>query len=227
MRSPAPLLAAGAALALAAAAAVVPRLRAADHRDSAVLTDNPAQDIADVYSFRSPADPSRVVLAMTVSGLTPPAEATTTYFDPTILYQFKIDTNGDAVEDRVIQAYVTGTGAEQRVHFRGPVAPPATGTTTRLADVDDAAVVQISTDATARTASGDGLTVFAGVRDDPFFFDLAQFRAIVGGQATAFNDPGTDAFAGTNVLAFVVELPAAALGAASVGVWGTTSRFTE
>jgi len=49
-------------------------------------------------------------------------------------------------------------------------------------------------------------------------------RGSVGGMATSFNNPGTDAFAGTNVLAIVIELPSSMLGGTKLGVWGTTSR---
>ena len=119
-----------------------------------------------------------------------------------------------------------GTGASQRMEFFGPAAPSATGTRTRLlAQAAPTAEVRVSTGAQPVTATGGNLTVFAGLRDDPFFFDLTRFQAIVGGQATAFRNPGVDAFAGLNTLALVVELPASALGAASVGVWGTTSRL--
>ena len=68
------------------------------------------------------------------------------------------------------------------------------------------------------------MTVFAGVRDDPFFFDLVQFKKIIAGQATSFRNPGVDTFAGTNVLAIVVELPSSMLGGTKLGVWGSTSR---
>lgn len=203
-------------------------VRAADHRDSTVLTANPARDIADIYSFRSPANSSNLVLVMTVSGLIPPAEASSTFFDPDVLYQWKIDNTGDAVEDLVVQAFATGTGADQVIHFRGPVAPEITGTTSRVPDGDEVVQVAISTGATPVTASANGVTVFAGVRDDPFFFDLAQFNQIIAGNATAFNDPGTDTFAGTNVLALVFEVPIAQLGTSStLGIWGTTSQFTD
>ena len=93
-------------------------LPAADHRDSMTLTNDQAADIADVYSFRSPTNPSSIVLAMTVPGLVPPAESRT--FDEDALYQFKIDQDGDAVEDLVIQAFATGSGSSQAIHFRGP-----------------------------------------------------------------------------------------------------------
>lgn len=217
------------AVALAAAGVALARwARAADHRDSTVLTANPARDIADVYSFRSPADPDNLVLVMTVSGLIPPAEASTTFLGPDVLYQWKIDNDGDAVEDLVVQAFATGTGADQVVHFRGPVAPEVTGTTSRVPDGDELVQVALSTGDTPLTASAGGITVFAGVRDDPFFFDLGQFQQIVAGNATAFNDPGTDTFAGTNVLALVFEVPIAQLGnSPTLGIWGTTSQFTD
>jgi hypothetical protein len=199
-------------------------LPAADHRDSMTLTNDQDVDIADVYSFRSPADPSNLVLAMTVPGLVPPAE--TRSFGEDALYQFKIDNDGDAVEDLVIQAFATGSGSSQTIHLRGPAEPVTTGAVNRLLPGSDAASVQISTGATAITASGGGLTVFAGVRDDPFFFDLARFNEIRMGMATGFRDPGIDTFAGSNALAIVVELPAAMVVGASptIGVWGTASR---
>jgi hypothetical protein len=216
-----------AALALVAAAVglgIRHRLDAADHRDSTALTGDPRADIADVYAFRSPANPSNVVLVLTVAGFTPPAEASRTFFDPTVLYEWKIDNNNDAVEDLVLQAFVTGEGADQTIHFRGPARPLVTGNTSRVLQTSDAARVRISTGASANIATGGGLTVFAGVRDDPFFFDGARFGEIVRGEAASFRDPGVNTFAGTNVLALVVEMPAARLGANRVGVWGTTGR---
>src|SRR5439155_3149791 len=169
-------------------------------------------------------NPDNVVLAMTVSGFIPPSEASTTFFDPNVLYQWKIDNNGDAVEDLVIQAFVTGNGGHQVMHFRGPAAPRVTGATSRVIDGPETATVPVTNGASPIIASHNGTTVFAGVRDDPFFFDLVQFKKIIAGQATSFRDPGVDSFAGTNVLAIVVELPSALLGGTKLGVWGTTSR---
>jgi hypothetical protein len=88
----------------------------------------------------------------------------------------------------------------------------------------ETAQVRVSRGATPVTASNGGITVFAGVRDDPFFFDLTQFQAILAGQASGFRNPGVDTFAGTNVLAIVVEVPISMLGGSSLNVWGTTSR---
>ena len=71
--------------------------------------------------------------------------------------------------------------------------------------------------------SNNGIRVFAGPRDDPFFFDLTSFNAVLGGTQSAFNNPGTDTFAGTNVLSLVVEVPKNLLGSAStLNVWAET-----
>jgi len=211
-------------LAGAAAAGVARLISASDHKDSMLLAGDPAADIADVYTFRGPTNPGNTVLAMTVSGFIPPSEASTTYFDPNVLYQWKIDNNGDAVEDLVIQAFVTGTGGHQVMHFRGPVAPSEAGSTSTIVREAETATVAVSNTATPIVAARNGMTVFAGVRDDPFFFDLVQFKHIIAGEATSFRNPGIDTFAGTNVLAIVVELPSSQLGNSKLGVWGTTSR---
>src|SRR6266705_1716640 len=185
-------------LATAAAMGLTRWIKASDHKDSALLAADHAADIADLYTFRSPANPDNVVLAMTVSGFIPPSEASTTFFDPNVLYQWKIDNNGDAVEDLVIQAFVTGTGGHQVMHFRGPAAPSDIGATDRVIDGAEMATVAVSNSPTPIVASRNGMTVFAGVRDDPFFFDLVQFKHIIAGEATSFRSPGIDTFAGTN-----------------------------
>src|SRR5216117_438884 len=177
-------------LAGAVAIGVTRLIRASDHKDSMLLAGDPAADIADVYTFRSPTNPANTVLAMTVSGFIPPSEASTTFFDPNVLYQWKIDNNGDAVEDLVIQAFVTGTGGHQVMHFLGPAEPVVTGATSRVIHGPKAATVPVTNGASPIIASRNGMTVFAGVRDDPFFFDLVQFKKIIAGQATSFRDPG-------------------------------------
>ena len=214
----------GLLLATAAALGVTRWIKASDHKDSALLAADHAADIADVYTFKSPVNPDNVVLVMTVSGFIPPSEASTTFFDPNVLYQWKIDNDGDAVEDLVIQAFVTGTGGHQVMHFRGPAAPAATGTTDRVVLGPETATVGVSNGAAPIVASRGGMTVFAGVRDDPFFFDLVQFKKIIAGEATAFRNPGVDTFAGFNVLGIVAEVPSSLLGGQKLGVWGTTSR---
>src|SRR5947207_14477984 len=114
-------------LVLVAAAGLARWIKASDHKDSALLAADHAADIADVYTFRSPVNPDNVVLVMTVSGFIPPSEASTTSFDPNVLYQWKIDNHGDAVDDLVIQAFATSAGRHQVMHFLGPAEPAVTG----------------------------------------------------------------------------------------------------
>ncbi|MCI0433548.1 MAG: DUF4331 domain-containing protein [Gemmatimonadetes bacterium] len=197
---------------------------AADHRDSVALTADTKADIADVYSFRSPANPNHVVLVMTVDGLIPPSETGMHFFDPDVLYQWKIDNNGDAREDLVIQARAVGSGPGQQMRFRGPAAPSLRGAESVLLSGRDVGRVTVSRSFEPIISTDAGISVFAGLRDDPFFFDLAQFRAILAGQASGFRNPGIDSFAGTNILAIVIELPAVLLGGPDLNVWGTTSR---
>ena len=211
-------------LVAAAGLGVTRFITASDHKDSMLLAGDPAADIADMYTFRSPTNPANVVLAMTVSGFIPPSEASTTFFDPNVLYQWKIDNDGDAVEDLVIQAFVTGSGGHQVMHFRGPAKASEIGSTTRVIEGPETATVAVSNTPTPIVATRNGMTVFAGVRDDPFFFDLVQFKKIIAGEASAFRNPGVDTFAGTNVLAIVVELPSSLLGGTKLSVWGSTSR---
>lgn len=219
-----PARTAGLALLLAGVTAGALWLQAADHRDSAFLTANPGQDIADVYSFRSPANPNNLVLAMTVAGLQAPSDAGTVMFPTGVVYQFKIDTNADAVEDYVIQAYAVGAGRSQVVKFIGPARPARTGTVNTLLADAPPLLVPVSYGAEPRVQSRLGTSAFAGLRDDPFFFDLVQFQAILGGAAGGFRNPGVDTFAGTNVLALVIEFPIALLGGATqIGVWGTVN----
>ena len=213
-------------------------LTAADHEDSPLVAADQPVDMADVYTFISPTNPNNIVLAMTLSDVSPPAEIQLgrSVFDPRVLYQFKIDTNGDAVEDLVIQAFVEDEreedpGTRQRMFFVGPVAPAVTGTTARslFDEVDgrDRNKVDVSTTGEVEIEERHGMKFFAGVRDDPFFFDFGRFLEVLAGTATSFNDPGTDSFAGLNVYAIVIELPMDLLGAdlSSLSVWGTTSRL--
>src|SRR5881296_3439114 len=145
-------------LVLLAAAGLTRWIEASDHKDSALLAADHAADIADVYTFKSTVNPDNVVLVMTVSGFIPPSEASTTFFDPNVLYQWKIDNDGDAVEDLVIHAFVTGTGGHQVMHFRGPAAPAATGTTDRVVLGPETATVGVSNGAAPIVASRGGMT---------------------------------------------------------------------
>jgi hypothetical protein len=72
---------------------------------------------------------------------------------------------------------------------------------------------------------GNDLAVFAGLRDDPFFFDLEGFLETLATGTLSF-DGTRDSVAGLNATAIVLEmdLTAALDGGSSLNVWATTAR---
>jgi hypothetical protein len=195
-------------------------LLASDHIDAPAVK-NQTSDITDLYVFNG-ADTNNLVFIANTQGLLAPANTATASFDPNMLIQFSIDNNGDNVEDLVIQAiYANG-----KMNFYGPVKPTMTGARSQLEGA-----ITASVDVTAYgaspiiTTSLSGIMAFAGPRDDPFFFDLNQYHAILAGTASGFNNPGSDAFAGTNVLSTVVEVPKTMLNSTGkINVWLTTRK---
>src|SRR6266699_2582632 len=107
-------------------AGVIKLARGSDHQDTPDVELNPASDMTDVYAFPG-SSPDRTVLVLNSWAFITPAATHSTYFDPNLLYQFKVDNNADGVEDQVIQVTFDGTGAGQTVTVRGPVAPPVAG----------------------------------------------------------------------------------------------------
>lgn len=195
-------------------------LVAADHIDAPAVTGN-ASDITDVYTFQGQ-NTNNLVFAVNTQGLLSPNATAAAKFDENVMIEINIDNNGDNVEDLVIQAIKK----KDKMYFFGPVAPGTTGTTSTIKTVAASGSVAISSyGAAAVTAEQKGMKFFAGPRDDPFFFDLGQFQKILGGTATSFNNPGVDTFAGTNVLAVVVEVPKSMLGTSNtINVWAETKK---
>jgi hypothetical protein len=195
---------------------------AADHIDSPAVT-NQTTDITDVYVFRGET-PTNLVFVGNTQGLLSPGATGNAKFDPNTLIEFNIDNNNDKIEDLVIQCIYDQ--ASNRMKVYGPIAPAAPGTQSKLEGNPSVEVgVTPYGASTPVVATVNNIKAFAGPRDDPFFFDLTRFRAILGGTATGFNNPGTDTFAGTNVLSVVVEVPKSLLGnASSINVWLETKK---
>lgn len=194
------------AVAVLAALATLPAL-SADHLDAPAVKKDGRIDINDVYVFHpgSPQDLAKTVLAMTVNPAAGVISGTT--FRPDAKYEFLIDNDGDAKADATVRMQfsdVDGGQQDYRVHvIRGN---------------DGNVKIRGRTN---QVVSEDGVTAFAGLRDDPFFFDLASFNGL--GTGDAFCQAGdSDFFLGLNTSAIVVELPTSVLGSGPVGVWGRT-----
>ena len=196
---------------------------AADHIDAPSVTNKPT-DITDVYVFRAE-DPDNMVFVANTQGLLTPGATADAKFEENTMIEFNIDNNGDNVEDLVIQCIAKN--GKMKVY--GPAVPKITGTLSYL----NINKLSVQTDITKYGQDpvigiGDnGVKVFAGPRDDPFFFDLVRFRQVIAGQASSFNDPGNDTFAGTNVLGLVVEVPKSLLNSSgTINVWAETKTAT-
>jgi hypothetical protein len=196
-------------------------LIAADHIDAPAVTGT-GSDITDVYAFQSPANANNMVFVVNVQGLLAPSATAAASFDEEVMIEINIDNSStkDNMEDLVIQAAFDNG----KVKVYGPAAPIETGITSTLLKSTPIETNISTYGADPSFGESNGIKVFAGPRDDPFFFDLNQFKAIIGGTATSFNNPGTDAFAGTNVLSLVVEVPKSLLGSGAVNIWATSNR---
>jgi hypothetical protein len=176
--------------------------QAADHADSpslnteaSVTNPNPAApevkqaDINDIYAFMNPGDDTELILIMTIA---PDASPTET-FSQSISYNFLIEND---------------TNTHLRIQCTFPTVEQVSCT---LGDLVVAGAV-------GGDVLGEGMRVYTGLRDDPFFFNgmgLNQtFAAFEAGEsapdAIKFSDAqqanGGEAnnFAGENILALVI-----------------------
>jgi hypothetical protein len=221
----------GVAAAIAVVATVPLGTKAADHLDGPSLLAPPGgnlkADINDLFVFR--ANAGRTVFAMTThpaAGFVSPLDYATN-----VDYVIDIDRNGDAVED---VAYVARFGA-----VSGGSQPY---TVTRYTGANARSLahgVELGGGTTGSPANlKGGARAFAGLRADPFFFDLGAFLAQVAGvQANlipgvldttgrSFCDANTSDFFDTlNTNAIVLEVSNDVLtddGTGHLGVWSRT-----
>lgn len=166
-------------------------------------------NITDFYVFQKPGDAHKTILIMNVNPMPPKLSDS---FDPGSVYEFRIDTNGDAVADiafRVVfSAYSNG---QQSATVRR-----ATGQ--QVASNDDSGEVilehaPVSFGAQAKVTTSGDYAFYAGSRSDPFFFDLMGF-------CNNFKFTGTDYFLDKDVFGIVLEVPNTALGGQpKPGLW--------
>lgn len=184
---------------------------AADHTEPPRIgTDgDAAADIADYYAWHRDDDgTTRLVLALTFAGLASPGEDA--IYDEDVLYGMHIDNDGDAESDHDLWVRFGRDGdGEWGVQLSGVPGHdgPIEG-------------------AVESTVDEDGVMVYAGLRDDPFFFDLDGFMTTLSTGDLAF-DSTNDTFAGANTTVVVVELNADAVlasGETTLQTWATTAR---
>ncbi|MGZ8632079.1 MAG: DUF4331 family protein [Actinomycetota bacterium] len=184
----------------------------ADHLDAPGTTSpamRPDGDINDVYVFEGRSENHTVIAVTThpAAGAIAPLEYATD-----IAYKIKVDRNGDARAD---MQYALRFGAP-RESGRQPYK------VVRSDGDDDRRIADGLTGAVNEVRGGG--KVFAGLRSDPFFFDLAAFQGSVLGMGDrAFCDGDeVDFFESLNTNGIVLQVPDSALGR-NIGVWAVTS----
>ncbi len=191
----------------------------ADHLDAPGLmspNSNPRTDITDIYAFQKPGDPDSSILILNVNPLAP---TLATEFESNGLYQLKVDTDADALAEITFRiAFTPVSNGQQWATVRRATGPRA-NVDENSGDVIIAnAPVSFGSDALV-TEQG-RYKFFAGIRSDPFFFDLIGFLH-------NFQFTGSDFFIDKNVFGIVLEVPNHALGKnPKIGVWGRTLLAT-
>lgn len=125
-------------------------------------------------------------------------------------YQFVVDADRDGRADGFVKVNFRTNPDESGQQDYWLSWAPAKGETTILGRGSTGDEVALST----------GGRVWAGLADDPFFFDL---NAFLGAGGRTFCDGGEhDFFAGLNVSAIVVEMPTEVLGSSTPAIWART-----
>ena len=202
-------------------------VRAADHADAPRSTTDPATDITDVFIFR---EGGKMVGAICFGGTPVPnkrVDGPTGRFDPDALFIFNIDLDGDAKpEHEILIRFGRNSKGESGVQFEG---------------IPGAGAQFVSGPVERVLASPTGLRAYAGLRDDPFFFDFEGFTATIGSfnstdkpKGRLFFDASRDSFARRNLTALVFEMDPALIvprpGSSSnklIRVWASGDRLIK
>lgn len=242
-------------------------LFASSHREAPLITSDPKADATDVFAFVSPDNSKTVTLIANYIPFQEPAGGPNFYsFDDHVLYEIKVDNDGDAEEDISYQ-FQYKTTIQNKNSFLYSTGPITSLTdpdwnirqtynlsrvtknshhTTSLGEDLTTPPVNIGPKSTpnyevlqaaAIHTLSDGIKVFAGQSDDPFFvelgglFDLLTIRNLPGNAGG-----GVDGLRGYNVHSLALQIPITQLTkdgslptnatdqAAVIGVWTTASR---
>ncbi|MCA1662451.1 MAG: DUF4331 domain-containing protein [Novosphingobium sp.] len=186
----------------------------ADHLDPPTLT-NPANtanpdlacDIADDYAFH---DANFVYIAHTFGG--PAATDRPAFYDRNVMHTIMISTSPPATSSDVSIRFRFGPGANSGEH--GILLENLPGVNGNLVGP----VEQI--------LSRDGVRVYAGLRDDPFFFDNVGLNLSRQTGVLQFtSNPSRSSFFARNITAVVLEIPRSRLGPGPLDISSTCGRI--
>ncbi|MGA2230839.1 MAG: DUF4331 family protein [Tepidisphaeraceae bacterium] len=198
-------------LALSALFAFVPQVRAADHGDAPLVSQDQGADIGDCYLFLDPNDNSKIVMAFDVHGFIVPGEnANFGNFDSTIRFRFNISNTNVPAPDMSIDVTFSplvnkSVGQIATVRF-------STGQTFQAPATPSDSASETEPTRIVTTDPATGVSFFAGLTDDPFFFDVPAFDQFLnsvnaGAPNPAVFNRGRDSFAGYNINMIAMDVP--------------------
>src|SRR5437667_2003468 len=187
----------------------------ADHLDAPGLKSpnmDAEIDITDHYAFQKPGDPSKSILVFNVNPLAPTLANS---FQHEAIYEIKIDTDADAVAEIAFRiTFSPKVNGIQTATVRRATGANAAGNNNGGKVIINHAPVNF--DSTITITESDPYKFYAGLRSDPFFFDLLGFL-------NGFKFTGSDFFIDKNVFSMVLEVPNTALGTnPNIGIWVRT-----
>ncbi len=221
-------------------------IAASDHDDGEVDIKGRAVNLTDLYVYREKDQNSGAAdgdLVFTMNSNPRSVARYQYYFSTTALYQFHITQVGDVNSTPTGRADIILRFAFSPPNSQGMQAVAITvvrggSQTTTKTTVNGGliATTPLNSNAVLNTVpvGGSNLTVFAGLREDPFFFDVEQFfrvraGALGTGQKVGFKpaSQALDFAKGYNVNSITVRVPKAFLqagtGANTFDVWSTIS----
>lgn len=187
----------------------------ADHLDAPGLKSpnmDAEIDITDHYAFQKPGDPDKSILVFNVNPLAPTLADS---FEHEAIYEIKVDTDADAVAEIAFRiTFSPKVNGRQTATVHRATGANAAGNNNGGPVIINRAPVSFGSEAIV-TESGP-YKFFAGIRSDPFFFDLLGFL-------NGLKFTGSDFFIDKNVFSMVLEVPNTALGTnPNIGIWVRT-----
>ncbi|WP_068072199.1 hypothetical protein [Novosphingobium lentum] len=186
--------------------------RTADHLDPPARTDpavdstpdTPA-DIADVFTWY---DATNVNFVITFAGPSSPTQPA--FYDRDVLYTLNLSTQkaGTTADIPITFRFGKGAGAND-FGIQASGIPGVTGTLEGPVE---------------STLTKSGVSLRAGLFDDPFFFDLQGFKDTKSTGTLMFNKT-RNFFDGKNDTAIVLSIPRANFTTSNISAWFTTARF--
>jgi hypothetical protein len=216
-------------MAAALSLSVVSSAMAADHRDAPTVDDYSAIDINDVFMFRDPPSCApasggcNIVMVLSTQAVADPHFGVSYHFQSNALYRLNFSTTPDAITKGIPTAAIDIVFSPFDNNSACP-APNPLCQTFRATFTNGAVVEGLTTQGSngaapnapvvAHDTTGT-ISVFAGPREDPFFFDLIGFNRFIAdfNKQTAPAKPnfklftGVDAFLGKNINAIALEFP--------------------